>query len=526
MANNLQRLKSDGYSNEVLNHLAKARQKSTNTTYESKWRLFHSFCQEKSIDAFNATPATVAEFLYSVATDRNLTFSTLAGYRAAIGRVLKLTTGYDPGSDPILHQQMQSFKRTQPVAAKRIPSWDIGFVLNTLNSEQFNNREIDLKTLTAKTIFLTALATGERRGAVAAIHKDANLTGEDGIVLKFDPSFVPKSYYMKKNVSRINDLFIPFLKNVEFSNICPADAILTYIKRASHIRSPKQTSLFIQHDESKTKNITPQSIAFYILHCIRFCYDATGMRRPSPKCHDVRKIAASLRALTAPSLTDVLEAGQWSSASTFLKHYFVDLANNNVPTCVAGRTKFYPSFPDAGVKEGDAKAAEVGDGASTSQATPPPSLTTTTVVRAPILVDNTETYTEVALPYNPVAATLVSKYDGSQTKVVLIYNQSLQKLNPHLNSRQLSFFNHGMLNLVVDTDCGEQLSYSSLHDTQKTLEEIRREQQQHAAQQQPPSQLPVVDQIEIPLENMLDPSNITPLSLLQSASTSEQAHQQ
>ena len=314
---------------------------TTNATYESKWKLFENFCKEQSLDAFKATPATVAEFLYQISVQRRLTPSTLAGYRAAISRVLKLTTGYDGSRDPVLSQQMQSFKRTQPVAAKRIPNWDIGFVLNTLNSDAFDNSKLSLKMLTAKTIFLTALATGERRGAIAALNKDPVLVDEDGITIKFDPSFIPKAYFVRKNASRIPNHFIPFINNDEFDRICPAGAIFEYLIKIAPIRSTTQTSLFISHEETKTKNITPQSVAHYILFCIKECYNTTGERRPSPKSHDVRKIAASLRALVSPSLNDVLESGQWASANTFLKHYFIDLSNNVIPNCVAGRTRIY-----------------------------------------------------------------------------------------------------------------------------------------------------------------------------------------
>ena len=56
----------------------------------------------------------------------------------------------------------------------------------------------------------------------------------------------------------------------------------------------------------------------------------------------VRKIAASLRALSGDSLIDVLQAGQWSSPFTFLKHYLVSLDASTNPArqaaCVAGRS--------------------------------------------------------------------------------------------------------------------------------------------------------------------------------------------
>ena len=113
----LPKLKEQGFSTEVLNHLRFARLPSSNSTYESKWKLFQQYCFDRKIDPFYANAPVVANFLLFLANDRGLSLSTIAGYRSAISRVLLLTTGEDVGHDLILSQLMQSFKRTQPVAS-------------------------------------------------------------------------------------------------------------------------------------------------------------------------------------------------------------------------------------------------------------------------------------------------------------------------------------------------------------------------------------------------------------------------
>ena len=139
-----------------------ARVSSTNLTYESKWKLFHAFCLERAADPFSATSSLIAEFLVHVARTKDASVSTLAGYRSAIGNVLRLTTGFDPGTDLVLSQLMRSFKRTQPVPSRRIPQWDIGLVLEVLGSSAATEDVLDLRLLTAKTVFLVALASGDR----------------------------------------------------------------------------------------------------------------------------------------------------------------------------------------------------------------------------------------------------------------------------------------------------------------------------------------------------------------------------
>ena len=89
-------MRSLGYSSSVLQQLSRSRFPSSNRTYESKWRLLEAFCRDRSVDAFAATPALVADFLVWLAHTRSASYSTIAGYRSAIGHVLRLATGYSP----------------------------------------------------------------------------------------------------------------------------------------------------------------------------------------------------------------------------------------------------------------------------------------------------------------------------------------------------------------------------------------------------------------------------------------------
>ena len=53
----LPKLIKEGYSQEVLNHLGLARTESTNLTYQSKWKLFAQFANDRGFDPFYGSPA-------------------------------------------------------------------------------------------------------------------------------------------------------------------------------------------------------------------------------------------------------------------------------------------------------------------------------------------------------------------------------------------------------------------------------------------------------------------------------------
>ena len=309
-----------GYTNTVIQRLDKARVQSTNTTYNSRWKLFSEFCTERDTDPFLATPATVAEFLTYVADSRGATTSTLAGFRSAIGAVLRLSTGYNPGECPILAQLMKSFRRTQPLSAKRIPQWDISLVLSALCESPLADDQLPLQIHTAKAVFLVALASGDRCHALAALTNPVqSLT--DKCIMTFDESYVPKSYFLKRNQSRIAPLVIPRVSSDTLRKVCPCTTVEGYQARVAGLRSPLQTSLFIPHNLSKMHNMSSQAVARYIKTLVAWCYDQKQQTLPGCRAHDVRKVATALRELSSTSLTDLLGAGQWTTPLPFLNHY-------------------------------------------------------------------------------------------------------------------------------------------------------------------------------------------------------------
>ena len=87
-----------------------------------------------------------------------------------------------------------------------------------------------------------------------------------------------------------------------------------------------------------------------VIHAIWWAYNVAGKASLDCRAHDVRKIAASLWALTGKKLQDVLTLGNWSSLYTFFKHYFVLLdcpeSADVQHQCVPGCSLSFFSFQD------------------------------------------------------------------------------------------------------------------------------------------------------------------------------------
>ena len=116
-----------------------------------------------------ASPALVADFLLHIAVSRNTSYCTLTGYCSFIRQFLRLVTDFDPASCPMLCQLMYSFRPSQPVTARRISQWYSTLVLSVPCCRECRDGLLPLPILTVKTVVLLALASGERRHALAAL---------------------------------------------------------------------------------------------------------------------------------------------------------------------------------------------------------------------------------------------------------------------------------------------------------------------------------------------------------------------
>ena len=316
----LPRLEQGGYSPRVVAHLQRARAGTTNDNYESKWKLFAGFAQGK-FDPHAATPSQLAEFLTYLFDTRGVSPGTIKGYRAAIGHVLRLASGYDPGEDDIIRILMKSFDRQKPATISRVPTWDLPLVLDQWNTTC--NDELTLGLLQTKAIFLLALATGARRGELWALTREVSFP-EDGcspMVLPFDKNFTFKTQFTTKNQKFPSHLTVMPLGDPQATRLCPVATLRSFLLRSNSIRLPSQTSLFIPTREGAV-HTTKQLISANVVKAITWAYKQAGRAPPrGVRAHDVRGVATSLALTAGCGLEDVLRAGHWSNPHTFFKHY-------------------------------------------------------------------------------------------------------------------------------------------------------------------------------------------------------------
>ena len=302
-----------------------ARAGTTNENYESKWKLFVAFAKSK-FDPHEASPAHLAEFLTHLFEVRKVSPATIKGYRAAIGHVLRLASGYDPGEDDIIRLLMKSFDRQKPLSVTKSPTWDIAVVLDQWATT--DNQELSLALLQTKAIFLLALVTGARRGEIWALRNDVTMPDSQGtpLVIPFDKNFTFKTQFTSKNQKFPKHLEVMPLGDKTLDSICPVATVCSFLLRSNRIRLATQTSLFIPMREGAVRT-TKQLISANVVKAITWAYTKAGKSIPrTVRAHDVRGVATSLAFVAGNSVEDVLQAGRWSNPHTFLKHYHKEFA--------------------------------------------------------------------------------------------------------------------------------------------------------------------------------------------------------
>ena len=283
-------------------------------------KLFEAFATSK-FNPNEASPSQLAEFLTYLFEVRGVSPGTIKGYRAAIGHVLRLSSGYDPGEDDIIRLLMKSFDRQKPTKISKSPKWDIALVLDQWGTT--DNQNLSLALLQTKAIFLLALATGARRGELWALTKEVQFPTDEctPMVIPFDKTFVFKTQFTAKHKDFPSSVKVPPLRDPNLKALCPVHTVKNFLLRSNSIRLSSQNALFLPTREGAVQT-TKQLISANVVKAITWAYKEAGKTPPKQvRAHDVRGIATSLAFTAGLSMEDVLSAGHWSNPHTFFKHY-------------------------------------------------------------------------------------------------------------------------------------------------------------------------------------------------------------
>ncbi len=314
-----QRLRQEGFSEEVIHTLQSAIRPSTASQYGRKWAVFSSWCASRQVDPYKASIAQVLGFLQSLL---NKGSQSLSGYRAAIGRYHEGINGLPISRHPRLTSFIAGAFKKNPPCRVLLPAWDLNVVLSVLQKPPFEPMaSASIKACTLKTVFLVAITSARRCGEIQALGRKEGFlrTEAAGIRLRTVPSFLPKAATPQ---FLGQDVFVPsFCSRNKL--LCPKRAVQYYLKATSD--SGAETLFVAYGGKIKLQSVSKRTISGWIVSMIKWAYNKEGLGLPSVKAHSTRAMSTSWALYNKSSMDQVLKAADWRSTRTFAKHYGLDL---------------------------------------------------------------------------------------------------------------------------------------------------------------------------------------------------------
>ena len=315
-----------GLSERAAALVACSRRESTRQTYNSRLAGYFSWCESHGVDPRSAPLTEIADFLIAL-FDKGRTVSTISGYRSAIAAI---HTGFADGSRistaPSLSGLVRAFFLKRPPTRKLLLAWSLPGVLEALGKAPFEPlAEASLRDVTIKTVFLTAIASGQRRSALHALSAaPGHIRWERGGV-----RLIPKPSYVAKNQtasSKPVEIFIQPLSahsSVTEDKIwCPVRALKYYWSRTKDRRSSDQ--LFIITRDPFTP-ASKEVISKWIVAAIRAAGPSVLSPGVTPRAHDTRSISASWALFSGVSVEEIQQAAYWRTPNSFISFYLRDV---------------------------------------------------------------------------------------------------------------------------------------------------------------------------------------------------------
>lgn len=180
--------------------------------------------------------------------------------------------------------------------------------------------------LVLKTIFLTALASGNRASELAATIREGLIISKDKAVLPTSPDFLFKN--KNSQHPRPPDITLPALGRRH--SLCPVNALKIYKAKTASLPH----NGFLSVNPSSGKPLQAGRFSYWLAKAIK-TGDPTAT---DPAGHDIRKFGFSIAHFRGVQPFEILQNEFWHSPNVFIRKYLLSCKPSSTPE-VAGRSK-------------------------------------------------------------------------------------------------------------------------------------------------------------------------------------------
>lgn len=316
----LKEIYSSKFGDKVASRLLTAHRKSSNRQAQSVWNAFKKWLPA---EVTSITSQTIMEFLIACEDIKKLNPRTILNYRSQLALPIFQAFGIDLSSSSFSLLARSQFLRNPPCKQK-VPQWSLDKALETFSSDLYISPTASLSDLFLKTLFLTALASGNRASELAATIRTGLHISEEQVVLPTQPGFLFKNQNSQNPLPP--DITFPALGRGH--TLCPATALQHYLGKTEELAH--NDFLFLHPTSGKP--LTSGRLSYWLAKAI-VTADPNAIK---PAGHDIRKFGHSIASFRTVDPKTILFNGFWHSTNVFIQKYLVN-CRPTTTNFVAGR---------------------------------------------------------------------------------------------------------------------------------------------------------------------------------------------
>ena len=291
--------------------------KGTNSTYQSSWSKWNSWCITRELNPFSTDVRFFLDFLAEL-FEQGLQYRSINTVRSAVSMTHTKVEGVPIGQHPLVSRLLKGIHNTRPPQPRYHSTWDVEMVTEFI-SFLGANEQLSIKHLSRKLALLMALVEVSRTSELQALDLRFRVYKPEGILFKLpsltkkrNPGLPPKELF-----------FGAFPAN---THLCVVKCLQQYETVTEQYRPKEQepNPLFLSYIRPY-KPITSQRIA----HWIKNLLEEAGVDTSVFKAHSVRGASATVALNKGVSLSDILNTADWSKDSTFRRFYYRPTESNN-----------------------------------------------------------------------------------------------------------------------------------------------------------------------------------------------------
>ena len=327
-------LTARGFSDEVAGRAARGVRPSSGYIYDSKWRVFAQYCLTEGRQPLEVDLPFVAQFFNYLFSNKEMSVSSIKGYRSALARVFRSTNGLELSDCQIIKDLFKNFSVERPFSTRQLPKWDLSIVLKSLKRPPYEPLiSASLSHVSRKTAFLLLLASAARRNEIHALEHHTIVRGEGNKfwIIKPNPRFVAKNFNPVTGKGMFHGIKVRSIRHLSGSRqgevddtLCPIRMLRWYLHRTDSRRGGIRQLLLTCNNRGKVRPIHKNTLTSWVKKVIMDAYNSSSGEMSSMlhrAVHEIRAVAASFAIFGNVGLEQVLRQCRWSKSDTFARHY-------------------------------------------------------------------------------------------------------------------------------------------------------------------------------------------------------------